>query len=147
MTNISFKPVAGAPGVFTTEPGNPTGRSISCDGARSNSTINSRRTRTPDLVVSRTANPGFDVVAFSPSGIWDAAKDLAGRAWDEINDVLTDEARWRWRWRRRCSQNSELGRSRNRHNDPGAGTVWSANLDAPLQSRLDPSEKGPGAGH
>ena len=95
MISNSFKPVADAPGVFTSEPlafgqsdriramvhGRAALLTAECDAER----------KTPDLVVSRTASPGFEAAAFSLSGIWDAAKDLTGRAWDAISDVLTNE--------------------------------------------------------
>ena len=91
MSEISFKPVADVPGVFTSEPAE------SHQGYRYRAMVHGQTTlltaegKTPDLVVSTTATPGFEVNAFSLSGIWDAAEDLAGRAWDAINDVLTDD--------------------------------------------------------
>ncbi|MEV5052232.1 MULTISPECIES: hypothetical protein [unclassified Arthrobacter] len=91
MSKITFKPVADAPGVFISEP------TESCQGYRFRAMVHGQTAlltadgKTPDLVVSRTKNPGFDVLAFSLSGIWDAAEDLASRAWDKISDVLTDD--------------------------------------------------------
>ena len=91
MIKISFKPGAGAPGVFTTAPAK------SRRGDPTRAIMHSRKApikavgKTTALVVSTTANPGLGVIAFRPSSIWDAAKDLAGRAWDEINEFLTDE--------------------------------------------------------
>lgn len=90
MTKVSFKPAADASGVFTAAPvesrkGNPPRAMM--HGRKAQTTAEGK---TPALVVSTTANPG-DVIAFRPSSIWDAAKDLAGRAWDETNKFLTDE--------------------------------------------------------
>jgi len=91
MIEISFKPVAGAPGLFTSEavdsrPGDRFRAKV-----HGQTELLTAEGKTPDLAVSRTAHPGFDVIAFSLSGIWDAAKDLTGRAWDAISDVLTNE--------------------------------------------------------
>ena len=91
MNKISFKPAAHAPGVFAVVPVK------SRQGDRTRAMTHSRKAlitaegNTPALVVSTKANPGLDVIAFSQSSIWDAAKDLAGRAWDANNSVLTDE--------------------------------------------------------
>ena len=91
MTKISFRPGADAPVAFTAT------RVQSRQGDRTRAMTHGRKVlitaegETPALVVSTTANPGSDVIPFSPSSIWDAAKDLAGRAWDEINEFLTDE--------------------------------------------------------
>ena len=92
--------------------------------------------KTTALVVSTTANPGLGVIAFRPSSIWDAAKDLAGRAWDEINEFLTDEGGGGGGGLR----DSEPGPGRNRHSGPGAGTVQTAILNTPLRLRLDPAK-------
>lgn len=93
MINISFEPVADAPGVFTSEPL----ASGQCDRIRA--MVHARTAlltaecdaegKTPGL--PGAAGPGFDAVAFSLSGIWDAAENLTGRAWDAISDVLTNE--------------------------------------------------------
>ena len=91
MTKISFRPGADAPVAFTAT------RVQSRQGDRTRAMTHGRKVlitaegETPALVVSTTANPGSDVIPFSPSSIWDAAKDLAGRAWDAINAILTDE--------------------------------------------------------
>jgi hypothetical protein len=91
MSKISFKPVANAPGVFTSEPV-ASGQSDRIRAMVHGQTpLLTAEGKTPDLVVSRTASPGFDAVEFSLSGIWDAAKGLSGRAWDAISDVLTNE--------------------------------------------------------
>jgi hypothetical protein len=93
MIDISFGPVADAPGVFTSEP------LASGQSDRIRAMVHGRvalltaecdaKGKTPGL--SRTAGPGFDAVAFGLSGIWDAAEDLTGRAWDAISGVLTNE--------------------------------------------------------
>lgn len=91
MNTISFKPAADAPGAFTATP------LKSRQGDRTRAMMHSRKAlltvegNTPALVVSTKANPGVDVIAFSPSSIWAAANDLAGRAWDANTALLTDE--------------------------------------------------------
>lgn len=91
MNRVSFMPAANAPGVFMAT-------SVqSRQGDRTRARMHWRKAlitadgKTPTLVVSTTTNPGLDVIAFSPSNIWDAAKDLSGRAWDANCAVLTDE--------------------------------------------------------
>ena len=91
MTMSLFKPVANAPGVFTLGPVE------SRLGDRFRAMVHGQMKliaaegKAPDFVVSGTTNPGYNAVALSLSGIWDAAKDLTGRAWDAISDVLTNE--------------------------------------------------------
>ena len=90
MSKICFKPVADVPGVFTSGPASRQGDRIRAM-VHGQSALLTAEGKTPGLVVSRTANPGFDVAAFSVSGIWDAAKALAGRVWDANCYVLTDD--------------------------------------------------------
>jgi hypothetical protein len=93
MIDISFEPVADAPGIFTSEP-LASGQS---DRIRAMVHVQTAlltaecdaKGKTPGL--SRAADPGFDAVAFGLSGIWDAAEDLTSRAWDAISGVLTNE--------------------------------------------------------
>ena len=91
MTKSLIEPVANAPGVFTFV-------SVeSRQGDRLRAMVHGQirpitaEDKKPDLVVSGTVNPGYGAVALGLSGIWDAAKDLTGRAWDAISDVLTNE--------------------------------------------------------
>ncbi|MDR7082434.1 hypothetical protein J2X01_001723 [Arthrobacter ginsengisoli] len=92
MTNNSFKLALGAPGVLTPEPvKSHRGDRFSAMAHGLTALLTAEgeaEGKTPDPAVPRTANLGFDAVAFSLSGIWDASTDLSGHAWDAINDLL-----------------------------------------------------------
>jgi hypothetical protein len=91
MNKVSFRPVAVAPGAVTAI------RVPSRKGIRVRARMRGRKAlikaeaKMPASVVSTAANLGVDAIAFSLWSIWDEAKYLASRAWDAINEVLTDE--------------------------------------------------------
>ena len=145
MIDISFEPVAYAPGVFTSERLALLVRAIEfvqwcTDGPHYLQPNAMQKARPPGL--SRTAGPGFDAVAFGLSGIWDAAEDLTSRAWDAISDVLTNEGGGGGGGGGGpCSRHRERGRSRNCHNHSGAGTVQVNGTTRKRRRRREPRRR------
>ncbi|MGP4033323.1 hypothetical protein ACTWQD_14710 [Pseudarthrobacter sp. 1C304] len=91
MTKSVFRPVANAPGAFTSGFFD----SRQGDGFRAmvhdQMELLAAEGKTPDFVASGTVNSGHLALALTLWGIWDAVRDLASRAWDAISDVLTNE--------------------------------------------------------